>query len=61
MIKRGLSVNDVVVEGGISRTTVFAEIKKGALIARKVGRRTIVTREDFQSWLQNLPKRSVEG
>jgi hypothetical protein len=60
-MKRALGVNDLVTEGGISRTTVFAEIRKGALVARKVGRRTIVTRDDFECWLQNLPKRSVEG
>jgi hypothetical protein len=35
---------------GICRTTVFEEIKSGRLDARKVGRRTIITRQAEKAW-----------
>lgn len=39
------------------RTTVSKEIKEGRLKARKVGRKTIITREDLKAWLDTLPVR----
>ena len=41
------------------RTTLFNEIKEGRLKARKVGRKTIITRDDLRSWLNGLPARAV--
>ena len=37
--------------GGIGRSTIYAEISKGNLKIRKVGRRTIVAMEDLRDWL----------
>tara|TARA_R110000824_G_scaffold399843_1_gene606007 strand:- start:95142 stop:95336 length:195 start_codon:yes stop_codon:yes gene_type:complete len=37
--------------GGIGRSTIYAEISKGNLKIRKVGRRTIVAMEDLRAWL----------
>ncbi|MCW5705424.1 MAG: helix-turn-helix domain-containing protein [Bradyrhizobium sp.] len=53
--KLALSVADVVQIAGLGRTTVYAEIKAGRLIARKIGRRTFILREDFDSWLRAQP------
>lgn len=44
---------------GVSRSTVFAEIADGRLEARKVGRKTLITRDAIANWLSNLPVRSV--
>ena len=41
---------------GLGRTTLYAEIKSGRLIARKVGRRTIVLAQDAESWMAGLPQ-----
>jgi hypothetical protein len=41
---------------GIGRTTAYAEISAGRLIARKVRGRTIVTAEDAKAWREQLPK-----
>jgi excisionase family DNA binding protein len=38
-----------------SRSTIYEEIAAGRLIARKLGRRTIVTRSDALKWLRSLP------
>jgi hypothetical protein len=42
---------------GVGRTTIFAAIKGGDLVACKVGRRTIITDQDFRAWLAALPRR----
>lgn len=36
---------------GCSRSTLYAEISKGNLKIRKVGRRTIVAMDDLRNWL----------
>ena len=42
-------------ESDISRSMIYEEITAGRLIARKVGRRTIVRRSDALRWLRSLP------
>jgi excisionase family DNA binding protein len=41
---------------GLARTTLYAEIRAGRLVARKVGRRTVVLRRDFENWAAELPR-----
>ena len=41
---------------GISRSQAYKEIAAGRLIARKVGARTLITREDAAAWRRALPK-----
>ena len=36
---------------GCGRSTLYAEISKGSLKIRKVGRRTIVAMDDLRNWL----------
>jgi hypothetical protein len=40
---------------GIGRTLAYDEIKSGRLRVKKVGRRTLVARDDAEDWLANLP------
>jgi hypothetical protein len=40
---------------GIGRTKALQEIKFGRLQARKCGKRTIITEDDAEYWLYNLP------
>ena len=44
---------------GVGRSTVFEEIRTGRLEARKVGRKTLITRSAIENWLQKLPVRTV--
>jgi hypothetical protein len=39
----------------LGRTRVYEEIGAGALRAIKAGRRTLITLEDAQTWLEALP------
>jgi hypothetical protein len=38
---------------------VYAQIKMGQLRARKIGKRTIITHDDAEDWLRNLPRVGV--
>jgi excisionase family DNA binding protein len=50
-----LTVNEFCKSVGIGRTSFYAEIKAGRLIALKVGRRTIIPHVEAQRWLISLP------
>jgi len=43
----------------VGRSLLYEEIAAGRLTARKVGRRTIVTRSDAIRWLRGLPEVGV--
>ena len=45
---------------GIGRSNVYAELQKGRLNAKKLGRRTLIDLRDVQKWIEGLgqyPKR----
>jgi hypothetical protein len=42
----------------LSRSSLYEEIAAGQLVARKAGRRTVVTRWDAIRWLRSLPQRA---
>ena len=52
------SISRLVRESDISRSMIYEEIAVGRLIARKIGRRTIVRRADALAWLRSLPQLS---
>lgn len=43
-------------EFNVGRTTIYREIGEGRLRAKKIGRRTLITREDAKEWLSNLAR-----
>ena len=44
---------------GLGRTSVYAAIKSGALIARRYGRCTLVLADDLAAFLRDLPTTSM--
>lgn len=44
---------------GPGRTKAYEEIKSGRLRGRKIGKRTIITEDDAEDWLRNLPVMGV--
>ena len=38
------------------RTRLYDAIKAGQLVARKIGRQTIILDDEYQAYLQSLPK-----
>ncbi len=49
------SITDVCEVTALGRTTIYAAIKDGALVARKHGRRTVVLADDLSAFLRGLP------
>jgi excisionase family DNA binding protein len=45
---------------GVGRTLLFEEIRNQRLVARKVGRRTLIEVEELQRWIRSLPIRASE-
>jgi excisionase family DNA binding protein len=39
----------------IGRTKLYAEIKAGRIVPRKIGAKTLILRSDAEAWLQALP------
>jgi excisionase family DNA binding protein len=50
-----LSIAEVVRILGIGRSTLYAIIKEGRLPVRKIGRRSLILREDFDRFIATLP------
>jgi hypothetical protein len=48
-------IGDLCLLTGLGRTTIYAAIKSGALIARRYRRCTVVLAEDLAAFLRNLP------
>jgi hypothetical protein len=53
--QRAMSIAEFCEQYGPGRTSAYEEIKSGRLRARKIGKRTVITTDDAEEWLQNLP------
>jgi hypothetical protein len=53
--RRVFSVNEFCLRNGICRQTFYDEIRRGRLHAIKLGKKTLVTAENEQVWLDSLP------
>jgi excisionase family DNA binding protein len=53
--QRAMNITEFCERYGPGRTTAYEELKSGRLRARKIGRRTIITEDDAEDWLRNLP------
>lgn len=51
-----LTIKDAVEVSGIGRTMIYSAIRDRRLIARKIGRRTVILTSDLISFLEHLPK-----
>jgi hypothetical protein len=49
------TVEEFAVRNRISRSQAYKEIAAGRLVARKIGARTIVLRDDAEAWRRALP------
>jgi hypothetical protein len=53
------TVSDIVEISGLSRATIFRELKAGRLKAKKCGARTLILPRAWQHFLDNLPSRDA--
>jgi excisionase family DNA binding protein len=50
------SINEVCASTNLGRDAVYRAIGSGQLVARKLGKRTVVTSRDLDRFLQSLPQ-----
>ncbi len=53
--KLAYSVAELAQLSGLGRSFLYEQIAEGLLPVRKAGRRTLILREDAQTWLSSLP------
>jgi Helix-turn-helix domain len=58
--QRALSIAEFCERYGPGRTRAYEELKSGRLRGRKIGKRTIITEDDAEDWLKNLPAMQAE-
>jgi excisionase family DNA binding protein len=46
---------------GLPRTTIYELIGSGKLVAKKAGRRTLITHESIQEYLDSLPMANIRS
>ena len=51
-----LTMPDAVRLSGCSRSALYSALKRGDLMARKAGRRTLISFADLEAYLANLPE-----
>lgn len=55
------SINEVCAVTNLGRDAVYQAISGGQLVARKLGKRTVVTGRDLERFLHNLPRATPRG
>jgi excisionase family DNA binding protein len=53
--KMAFSVDEAAMRAGLGRDRIYTAIRNGDLVARKYGRRTLITSEALQRFLNALP------
>jgi excisionase family DNA binding protein len=54
--KVAFSISEVCAQTGIGRDGIYKAIQDGRLVARKLGRRTVILDSDLHEFLQALPR-----
>lgn len=53
--KLAYTVVEAAAVAGVGRTSIFEEIRNNRLVARKIGRRTVILKKDLDNWLESRP------
>jgi excisionase family DNA binding protein len=61
MTQLSLTIEEVLAATGLGRTKLYQLIGSGQLKCRKIGKRSIVLKDDLQTFLQNLPEFKTGG
>ena len=50
-----VTIPDAVKATGMSRTSIYQALKRGELVAKKAGRRTLISVADLEAYVASLP------
>ena len=53
--QRAMSIARFSEDYAIGRTKAYEELRSGRLRGRKIGKRTIISQDDAEAWLRQLP------
>ena len=56
LLRRAYTIPEACAITGIGRDGIYAAIRAGHLVARKFGRRSLVTDDDLRQFLAGLPR-----
>lgn len=54
-----LTIPEAVEYSRIGRSSIYGALRDGELVARKAGRRTVILRQDLETWLLSRPAYSA--
>ncbi len=54
--KLAFTIPESVAASGQSRTAIYMALRRGELVARKRGSRTIILVDELRRWLESLPR-----
>ena len=57
--QRAMSITSFSESYAIGRTKIYEELRSGRLRGRKIGKRTVISQDDAETWLRELPNMSV--
>lgn len=60
-IPLAVTISEAAKASGLSRTALYEALNRGALVARKSGRRTLISYADLQTYLASLPTYPAEA
>lgn len=59
--KRLYKVQEVIAITSLGRTSIYKAIGEGLLIAKKFGKKTLITAESLEAFIASLPNKDVMG
>ena len=59
--KKLYTIRDVIEITSLGRTSVYQAIKKGELVVKKFGAKSLVTAESIESFIASLPNKEKRG
>jgi excisionase family DNA binding protein len=59
--KRAFDIAGFCQRYGVGKSKTYEEIRLGRLRVRKCGRKTLITEDDAEYWLENLPTAPAAG
>jgi excisionase family DNA binding protein len=54
-ISKGYTLDEIIEQSGLGRTSIYKAISEGRLKARKFGRRVVIFDTDYSDFITNLP------
>jgi excisionase family DNA binding protein len=55
-LELAISIAEAARRAGVGRSSIYEAIRRGELLVRKCGRRSLILLDDLRAWLSSLPE-----